>query len=326
MKVAIAGAGITGAYLYRRLQARCAVDIFDLKQSTRCGLAPCAWATTKGFETYVTRCGLEPGRYIRDRADTVLLGNASVKVDLRTFDKPQFVKDLLKGAKINYALLVPQRYDRVIDATGLWRAFLPPLADDIQIPCTQFLVQAKKPLENRISFERIGYAWCFALTDGRYHVGCGSLTESPRVTLDRLGWLSSTEELKILCSCSGAVRIASVHHAQPFVISAGAGEVWGVGEAIGCVSPLVGEGIIPGLESAEILLDHWDDAEGYTKAILSQFAWMKNERAVIDRLRSGKRLGIRDAWIIKKNSRRMGVRAGLNLAMTLIKRLRYALM
>ena len=41
---------------------------------------------------------------------------------------------------------------------------------------------------------------------------------------------------------------------------------------------------MPGLRSVEILLEHWDDSRAYTKAILEEFAWMKEEREVVDRL------------------------------------------
>ena len=60
MKLAIAGAGLTGAYLYRRLRGRYDVELFDVDRETQCGLAPCAWGTSKEFETYVIKAGLEP--------------------------------------------------------------------------------------------------------------------------------------------------------------------------------------------------------------------------------------------------------------------------
>ncbi len=322
MKVAIAGAGITGAYLYRRLEAMHDVDIYDLKQNTRCGLAPCAWATTESFKNYAEKCGLEPDRYIQNRTRTVFLGKAAVTVALCTFDKPRFIKDLLKGAQVDYSPLKPHEYDRVIDATGVWRTFLPPIKQDIRIPCIQYLVQVKKPLENRISFGEAGYAWCFSLSHGRYHIGCASLVGSPRSRLESLAWLIPDDSMKIICDCEGAVRLASVQHSQPFVARTPEEEIWGVGEAIGCVSPLVGEGIIPGLVSAEILLNHWDDARKYSEALLAAFDWMKDERVVIDRLVGGKRIGIRDAWIIRKNSRRMGITVGLTLILGLMRSLR----
>jgi flavin-dependent dehydrogenase len=152
---------------------------------------------------------------------------------------------------------------------------------------------------------KVGYAWCFPLGEQKYHIGCANLLEDPRESLMHLGWLEQAQKRTTpVCTCSGSVRIASVHQSRPFV----AGNIWGVGEAIGCVSPLVGEGIVPGLESAEILLRHWNDPEQYTQTILETFSWMRKEREVVDRLFAGKSPGIRDAWIIRKNSKRMGIR------------------
>jgi hypothetical protein len=66
------------------------------------------------------------------------------------------------------------------------------------------------------------------------------------------------------------------------------------------------------------LIEHWSDPEGYTEAILKEFHWMKSERNVIDKLRIGKRLEMNDAWILRKNSRRMGMKVGLREAHVLL--------
>jgi hypothetical protein len=49
---------------------------------------------------------------------------------------------------------------------------------------------------------------------------------------------------------------------------------------------------------------------------------MRNERKVIDKLRKKRHLGIQDAWVLKKNSKRMGMQVGLREAAMLIKKLR----
>jgi len=322
MRVAIAGAGLTGAYLYRRLRGRFDVDIFDLEKSTRCGAAPCAWGTSKEFAYYANRVGLDPNRYVRTVTSSVYLDDVLLNVNLITFDKPRFIKDLLQGATIGCDPLHPENYDRVIDATGSWRAFLPPLQRDILVPGIQYLVETHVPLQTRVSFVKIGYGWCFPLSENRYHIGCACLSETPQARLQELGWLHLDNGMKVLCRCSGMLRVASVHDAQPFVTTAAGSNIWGVGEAIGCVSPLVGEGIVPSLQSAEILLNHWNNADEYTKAILSAFDWMREEREVVDRLIAGRSLGIRDAWIVKKNSNRMGITVGLEVALKLMRKLR----
>ena len=49
---------------------------------------------------------------------------------------------------------------------------------------------------------------------------------------------------------------------------------------------------------------------------------MESERRVIDKLRGKKRLGIQEALVLKKNSKRMGMQIKISDAAKLIKRLR----
>jgi flavin-dependent dehydrogenase len=95
-----------------------------------------------------------------------------------------------------------------------------------------------------------------------------------------------------------------------------------VGEAIGCVAPLAGDGIVPGMKSVELLLEWWDDPEAYTQAILKEFHWMSRERKVLDKIRRNESLGLADAWVLRKNSRRMGMQIGVRDALRLLKKLR----
>jgi len=74
LKVAIAGAGITGAYLYRLLRNRGQeVEIFGRDPGTRCGLNPCAWGTSRGFAELVKISGLDPEKYWLRRSDYVTM-------------------------------------------------------------------------------------------------------------------------------------------------------------------------------------------------------------------------------------------------------------
>jgi hypothetical protein len=88
------------------------------------------------------------------------------------------------------------------------------------------------------------------------------------------------------------------------------------------VAPLAGDGIVPGLRSVQILLDYWDDPSGYKEGILREFNWMKSERTVIDKLRRSEPLRLKDAWVLKKNSRRMGMQVGLKESLQLLHNLR----
>lgn len=325
-KLAIVGAGMTGAYLYRVLKNEgYEADLFDLKRISRCGLKPCAWGTSAGFIELVKQAGLDAERYILRRLDYLLMNDVSIKAELMVFDKPQLVKDLLKDAEIHFTPLPLNRYDRVIDATGVSRALLPPIKDDIVMGCRQYLIETKESLGNRIKLGGIGYAWCFPLSRNRYHVGCGSLLDDPQRILKDLCWLESTSsryEIKILCSCTGKIRLTGPCQSQPFV-SEGVGEgIWGIGEAIGCVAPLAGDGVVPGMRNVQLLLNTWDKPQEYTNAVLGEFRWMKDERGVIDKLIKAEGTGIREARVLRKNSKRMGMQVGLREAVALLKSLR----
>ncbi len=326
VNLAIAGAGIAGAYLFRILKNEgIEAHLFDRGKPTRCGLTPCAWGTSRGFIELVESAGLDAERYIMRRLDHIVMDDVLIKADLMIFDKPRLVKDLLKDARVHLTPLPALRYDRVIDASGTSRAFLPPVDDDIILGCRQHLVKTTEPLENRIRLGGIGYAWCFPLSRNLYHIGCGSLLSDPQRILADLGWLESASprfEKKILCSCSGKIRLTGPYRSLPFVADASGEGIWGVGEAIGCVAPLAGDGVVPGMRSVQLLLESWDKPKEYEKAVLREFRWMKDERCVIDKLRNEGRAGIREASVLRKNSKRMGMQVGLKEAVALLKNLR----
>jgi flavin-dependent dehydrogenase len=325
MKVAIAGAGMTGAYLFRILKDKgYDVHLFDREQRTRCGLKPCAWGTSLGFVELVRHAGLDAEKYVIRRLDHVFMDGMRIKADLMIFDKPRLVKDLLRGADLRFTPVPTGVYDRIIDATGVARALLQPIDDDIVMGCRQYLIDTKESLENRIKLGGIGYAWCFPLSSDVYHIGCGSLLENPQHILKGLGWLESTAPLhqkKTLCNCTGKIRLTGAWHSQPFVSDRSGEEVWGIGEAIGCVAPLAGDGVVPGMRSVQLLMENWDKPRGYEKAVLREFRWMKDERTVIDKLRRSEGVGIREANILRKNSKRMGMQVGLREAVALLNNL-----
>jgi flavin-dependent dehydrogenase len=325
MILAIVGAGMTGAYLYRLLKKEGReVHLYDREPGTGCGIKPCAWGTSESFVELVEKAGLDAGKYILRRLDYVLIDDVRINADLITFDKPKLVKDLLGDAPLRFSPLPVQMYDRVIDATGSSRVLLPEIDDDIIMECRQYLIETREPLENRIRLGGIGYAWCFPLSRNLYHAGCGSLVDDPRRILEKLGWLESAsphDESKILCRCVGKIRLTGPHRSGPFFIDGSGEGIWGIGEAIGCVSPLAGDGIVPGMRSVQLLLDSWDDPRKFTDAVLREFRWMKNERAVVEKMRNAEGVGIRDALVLKRNSKRMGMRVGLRDALTLLKNL-----
>lgn len=325
MRIAIAGAGTTGAYAYRLLADRGArVDIYGRDCRTACGINPCAWGTSRDLLQLVADAGLDPEKYFLQASDHVWMENVRIPGDLMTFDKPGLIRDLLQGASVRKDRLDPSAYDRVIDATGSARSYLPSIPGDVLLPCIQRRIETREPLENRIKLGGVGYAWIFPLSRYGYHIGCGSLVGDPKAYLKSLGWAENrgkNPSKKVLCACSGRIRLTGPSASQPFVATRSKPEIWGVGEAIGCVAPLAGDGVVPGMKSVQLLLQNWESPEAYTKSILKEFLWMEEERLLIDKLLTEGSLGIRDAWVLKKNSRRMGMRVGVREALGLLKAL-----
>ncbi|QSZ66055.1 hypothetical protein RJ40_00325 [Methanofollis aquaemaris] len=308
--MAVAGAGVAGSYLaFRLLDAGYAVDLYDLPAQTACGTAPCAWMATRDFSAVLEAEGFEPEKYVTARFDVFLLQGQRVGADLMTIDKPALVADLRGGAEVRTGPLDPAGYDRVIDATGTARACLPPIAADDLCRCVQFRVRdGSGEALPAVRYVRGGYAWSFPLGGGERHVGCLSHLADPVGLVGKTGFLDGER----LCGCRGRLRVTSPYGALPFV----SGNVWGVGEAIGCVYPLVGDGIVPALVSARLLLDHFDDPAGYTQAVLDAFPAMQQERTVLERMKDGRRPS--PAWLAEVDTSRLGIRVGVASAAGLL--------
>ncbi len=88
------------------------------------------------------------------------------------------------------------------------------------------------------------------------------------------------------------------------------------------MAPLAGDGIVPGMRSVELLLGAWNDAGRYRQTVLEEFAWMEEERGVLDTLRDGRGVGLRQARVLHRNSQRMGMQVGMREALSLLKNLR----
>lgn len=321
MKIAICGAGISGAFMYRLLK-NCSYDvtIFDIEHKTNCGINPCAWGTSKGFEDLVGRAGLNPLDYILRSMYHVWFDEIKIKAYTLTIDKPKLIKDLLGDAEIKKyepSEWLSVNYDRIIDATGVARAFLPKIPNDLISPCYQYRMVSDEPAEMRIKISRVGYAWSFPLSDKEFHVGAGSLVMDPIKILKDLKWIypySSNKGVK--CACYSKVRLTAPMGSRPFV----AGEVWGIGESIGTVAPLAGDGILHGMKSALLLLENIDSPADYERAILREFAWMEKEREVVERLQSVKPIGFGSALVLQRNTRRMDMKMGLWDAFKILRR------
>lgn len=290
-RIAIAGAGVSGSYLASCLVEKgIPVDLYDLPHQNTCSISPCAWMATPDIVPLIRSAGLDPARYLLKRFSSALFQGRVFGVDLMTIDKPALIRDLRGASPVRYGSVDPEKYDRIIDATGTNRAFLPPITDERLVPCIQYrgVAETDRTLPE-IHCVYGGYAWSFPLGDGRAHVGCLSHAADPAHLIKGSGLLDG---LKTECGCKSRLRITSPAGALPFV----AGKIWGVGEAIGCVYPLLGDGIVPALRSVRLLLDSWDDPEAYRRAVLSTFSYMTAEHTLLTTLNAGRRPTLKDIF------------------------------
>lgn len=315
MRIGIMGAGIAGSYLYRLLknETEHELEIHDKPHTNPCGINPCAWGTSKGFEDLVKEIGLNPDNYILMRHSRIKIDKETVRAYALTIDKPKLIRDMLGSAHVKLGTVIPDKFDLIVDATGVERAFLPSINGDITLPC----VQTKAEIENtemRIHISRIGYSWIFPISNKTAHIGAGSLVVKPADILSEM----LPSGCKNICSCANRVRITSPSHSLPFTN----GKVWGVGEAIGCVAPLAGEGIIPSMISAKILRHNLLDKDAYTSQILHEFEWMEAERDVVDDLNGGNMLNINNGMTLLKTVKRMGMDLNLLQALRILRKAR----
>ncbi|MDD4254088.1 MAG: hypothetical protein PHP59_01800 [Methanofollis sp.] len=302
MRVAIAGAGVSGSYLASCLAEKgISVDLYDLPHQNTCSISPCAWMATREIVPLIRSAGLDPVRYILNRFSSALFQGREFGVELMTIDKPALIRDLRGDIPVRYGSIDPGEYDRVIDATGTARTFLPPIADDKLVPCIQY----RGTTENIRAIPEIrcvygGYAWSFPLGDGRCHVGCLSHAGDPSLFIKDSGLLNG---MTTECGCRSQLRVTSPAGAHPLV----SGNIWGIGEAIGCVYPLLGDGIVPALRSVGLILDFWDDPEVYRRGVLSAFSPMHAEYNLLAALNTGRRPGLKD--LLGMNVSRLRVQA-----------------
>jgi len=288
MKVAIAGAGVAGSYCARLLLAEgYEIDLYDLPHPNPCGIAPCAWMTTAGIAPLLAGAGLDYQAYILERFSSVRFEDREVRAALMTIDKPRLIRDLQSGITVIAGSPDPSHYDRLIDATGTARAFLPPVPQDCLGQCVQVRVRVSPALQSvpMVRYVNGGYAWSFPLGCNLRHIGCISHLKDPASLLQGCHLLEDAVGPPV-CRCRSLLRVTAPSGALPFVSPDR--KIWGVGEAIGCVYPIVGDGIVPAFESVRLLFSHMDDPDAYTAEVLAAFPQMEAERDMLLALKAGR--------------------------------------
>ncbi len=275
MKIAIVGAGVAGSYLLNRLDGH-QVECFEMRPQDK-WYTVCAWGTSEPYiSEMVKRAGFNFEDYVlhRGKKMTVDSGHGTFDLPLRglvSYDKHRLCEDMLKGHTVHWGTQVRELdgrfkdFDTVVDATGMQRALLPKIEGDILVPCLEYQVKSKnfpwddfyiKPYPGLT-----GYLWYFPLWDGVAHIGAGELHGAYKGELEAM---LKKYDCEVIRKIGRPVRIIPPSACLPF----SHGKVIGVGESVGTVFPMLGEGIIPSMQCAEIFIENIDDMAAYEAAVL----------------------------------------------------------
>jgi flavin-dependent dehydrogenase len=282
LKIAIAGAGPAGSYLGALLSGKHEVVLFEGQTEDRF-TSVCGWATARGgAKELLRKVGLNFDDYLlhKGKEMSVSAFNSIYKIsapELVTFDKPRMLRDIAKGLNVHYGTFVRPgdldgKYDMVIDASGPYRKLIGPVQEptDMILPTFQWLVRYKDLpfddfyIEPFNSFS--GYLWYFPLGEHDAFVGAGDVWKKHQARVeDFLRRYPPSERVRTM---GKPIRVAAPRSVFPHR----KGNVVGVGEAIGTVYPILGEGILPSMYAADMLSQSLDDLDSYQRSVLSKFS------------------------------------------------------
>jgi flavin-dependent dehydrogenase len=344
MKIGVAGAGVSGSYLGHMLQKRGHdVEIFESSKKVN-HWAVCAWGASRHMlSEFSNHAGLNFDNYIFHVGKTLkmdLPNNVREYLDLRglvTYDKQRWEHDLIKDLKITYGSKCTRdsfpfsQYDYVIDCTGMHRTLLPRSKQDFIIPAYEYLVENVHDIKEFyvIGYKGArGYFWYFPLDNNSGYVGAGDVDKKYEGVEE---FLRQHPECHIVKKIGRPIRLAPPKRMQPFYD----GNVIGVGESIGCVFPMLGEGIIPSLICCEIFLKVLDeskhkgfDFKRYRRNVLKRFDYYDDVYRIVrlkmeNKLSMVKHLPLMMSMYknMRKEERRFGFEISLDKMTRLVKSL-----
>jgi flavin-dependent dehydrogenase len=343
MNFAIAGAGVAGSYLGNMLQKRGhSVEIFEAAKKEH-HWPVCAWGASRHMlERFSNQAGLDFASYIfhvGKKLKIQLPENKGEVLDLKglvTYNKDGWEADLLKNVKVTYGTKLTRetfafdKYDYVIDCTGLHRSLLPKSSEDFLIPAYEYLLDNVKEADDFyvIGYKGAkGYFWYFPLDEGRAYMGAGDI-EKKYYGID--AFFKQHPEAKVIKKIGRPIRLSPSKRMQPFFD----GNVIGVGESIGCVFPMLGEGIIPTLICCDVFLDVLDksskkfDFSKYRRKVLNTFAYYDDVYKIVRLKMDGKLRTVRHFNLMismYRNMKREEKRFGFEISLEKMTRLVNAL-
>lgn len=301
----IGGLGIAGSYLLRRL-TNSGFDVTGFDPRKDGYYLPCGYATNERLiSKYLSNIGLDVKDYVESRAENITFsghgfGEVSFpSTGMCTIDKNALEKDMVRGLNYRKGVITDPENGMVIDATGISRYYLGKVEGDYTMYAKEYLTGNSKHDDFYFYFfeKGRGYFWEFPL-NGKFHVGAGA--DSLDVINESL---DSYSHEKIT---GRRIRL------KPLFDDIHKRNIIGVGEAIGTVSPISGEGIIPSLKSAEILfgmISKYEDPEKlrneYSAKIRKEFASYPRLHELVKSIQAGR--------VMNRNSLRAALDAGKDL-------------
>lgn len=301
MNIAVVGAGVAGCYLSKMLHEKGHdVQVFESSQLDN-HWPVCAWGASKNMlQVFSEKAGLDFDKYILHNGKVLKMYLPHDNVEylelkgLVTYDKKKWENDLLRGIEVSYGTRVTQNnfpasdYDYVLDCTGYHRTLLPRSKNDFVIPAYEYLVENVNDLDEFyvIGYKGArGYFWYFPLDDKRGYVGAGDID---RKYLGIKEFFEDNPSARIIRKIGRPIRLSPPINMKPFFKR----NVIGVGESIGCVFPMLGEGIIPSLLCSDIFLEVLDegpefDFNSYVNKVLKKFGYYNDVYKIVRLKMSG---------------------------------------
>ncbi len=286
MRICITGDGVGGRTLYHLLKKRgFDVDLYGQENRTKCGIRPCGFGTSESCIHLLKKIGISTEKRLLHPFDYISQDGRKIKGTLYGIDKPGLLESI--ATDIRYDKPDMDSYTLIVDATGIARAYSPPVTKHIdkKALCYQHRVISKEKIVPVFNAIRGGYLWIIPLNEREAHVGGGSTILPPgeiKQMVHRLVEDMNSDE--IVCSCSEPIRLSGPIF--PLVNE----KVVTVGEGAGLVVPFGGAGIQTSIESIIILsnLIDKDHLRGYDKAIRRRFGWVCESKKLWDDLERGK--------------------------------------
>jgi len=280
MKIAVVGIGVAGSYLLARLKKDHEVVGYERMTEEKHD-SICAWGTIKNkMNELCSKADIDFEKHvIHDGKNLYIEMSDHQRFDIRlkglcTYDKIGLIHDMADGCEVHYGVApkledLEKEFDLIIDATGFYRPYLPKIKKDFFLPTYQYKVKYEDEVPIDDFYVRpfpgmTGYFWYFPLGKKIAHIGAGDYKKQHVEETDKF---FKKYGGKITKTVGRPLRLATPNLCKPFY----KGKVVGVGESIGTVYPLLGEGIIPSMKCVDIFVKNLGDNESYEKEVDEYF-------------------------------------------------------